>query len=67
VFIGAGRTDTIAPATEAERLALTLRDAGADVTVHWEPGGHTLTRAELAAAREWIVGCLTSQRVTRGA
>jgi phospholipase/carboxylesterase len=60
VFIGAGRTDQIAPASQAERLAALLRSAGADVTVHWEPGGHALTRAELAAAREWIERCLTS-------
>ena len=60
VFIGAGRTDQIAPAAQAERLATLLRDAGADVTVHWEPGGHALTRAELAAAHEWIGRCLTS-------
>ena len=60
VFIGAGRTDQIAPVAQAERLAALLRDAGADVTVHWEPGGHALTRAELAAAHEWIARCLTS-------
>jgi predicted esterase len=60
VFIGAGRTDQIAPATQAERLAALLREAGADVTLHWEPGGHALTRAELAAAHEWIGRCLTS-------
>jgi len=60
IFIGAGRTDPIAPAAQAERLATLLRDAGADVTLHWEPGGHTLTRAELAAAHEWIARCLTS-------
>ena len=60
VFIGAGRADQIAPAAQAERLATLLRDAGADVTVHWEPGGHALTRGELAAAHEWIGRCLTS-------
>jgi predicted esterase/catechol 2,3-dioxygenase-like lactoylglutathione lyase family enzyme len=60
VFIGAGRTDQIAPAAQAERLAALLREAGADVTLHWEPGGHALTRAELAAAHEWIGRCLTS-------
>ena len=60
VFIGAGKTDQIAPAAQAERLAALLRDAGADVTLHWEPGGHALTRAELAAAHEWIGRRLTS-------
>ena len=60
VFIGAGRTDPIATPAQAERLATLLRDAGADVTVHWEAGGHALTRAELGAAHEWIARCLTS-------
>ena len=62
VFIGAGRTDPIAPPVQAERLAAMLREAGADVTLHWDAGGHTLTRAELAAAREWIMSCLTGGR-----
>ena len=60
VFIGAGRTDPIVPVAQVERLASLFREAGADVTVHWEPGGHALTRAELAAAHEWIGRCLTS-------
>lgn len=59
VFIGAGRADPIAPPIHAERLAALLREAGADVTLHWDAGGHTLTRSELSAAREWILKCLT--------
>ena len=62
VFIGAGRSDSIAPPIHAERLAALLREAGADVTQHWETGGHTLSRAELAAARDWITRCLTAGR-----
>jgi len=62
VFIGAGRADPIAPPAEAERLAAMLRDSGADVTLHWETGGHSLTRAELDMAREWISRCLTNAK-----
>ena len=62
VFIGAGRSDPIAPPIHAERLAAILREAGADVTQHWDAGGHSLSRAELAAAREWITRCLTASR-----
>jgi glyoxalase family protein len=62
VFIGAGRSDPIAPPVHAERLAAILREAGADVTQHWDAGGHTVSRAELAAAREWITRCLTGGR-----
>jgi predicted esterase/catechol 2,3-dioxygenase-like lactoylglutathione lyase family enzyme len=61
VFIGAGRRDTITPAAQAERLAELLRAAGADVTLHWEPGGHTVTEPEVEAARAWLAQCLTSR------
>jgi len=54
VFIGAGRTDPVAPPAQAERLAELLRAAGADLTLHWDPGGHTVTKAEVGAARQWI-------------
>jgi predicted esterase/catechol 2,3-dioxygenase-like lactoylglutathione lyase family enzyme len=55
VFIGAGRADSIAPAAQAERLASVLRDAGADVTLHWEPGGHAVTPAEMKTAQRWLL------------
>ena len=54
VWIGAGRTDPIAPAAQAERLAELLRDAGAEVELHWEAGGHQLTDNEVQAARVWM-------------
>lgn len=61
VFIGAGRADPIVPAAQTERLAELLRQAGADVTLHWEAGGHAVTEGELDAARRWIAGCLTAR------
>jgi predicted esterase/catechol 2,3-dioxygenase-like lactoylglutathione lyase family enzyme len=60
VFIGAGRSDTIVPAAQAERLAEMLRQAGADVALHWEPGGHAITQREVDAARQWIEQCLAA-------
>jgi predicted esterase/catechol 2,3-dioxygenase-like lactoylglutathione lyase family enzyme len=54
VFIGAGRNDPIAPAAQAERLAELFRRAGADVTLHWQHAGHTVTKDELDAAQRWI-------------
>jgi predicted esterase len=59
VFIGAGQNDPIAPAEQVERLASMLREAGADVTVHWQNAGHTVTKDELDAAQRWM-----SQRIT---
>lgn len=54
VFIAAGRTDPITPPDQAERLALLLQSAGADVALRWSPGGHALTHDEVAAARDWL-------------
>jgi len=54
VFIGAGRSDPMVPIQLAERLVALLRQSGAEVTVHWEQGGHTVTAAEVGAARGWL-------------
>ena len=54
VFIGAGRSDSMVPATLTERLAALLRDSGADVTVHWDPGGHAISKGEMDAATTWL-------------
>lgn len=54
VFIGAGRTDPIATPDHTERLAALLRRSGADVTLYWHPGGHTISRSEMEAARHWL-------------
>jgi phospholipase/carboxylesterase/glyoxalase family protein len=56
VFLSAGRFDTMVPAANTERLAALLRDAGADVTLHWEPQGHTLVPSEVEVARRWLAG-----------
>src|SRR5437879_610044 len=54
VFLGAGRFDPMVRPEETERLAHLLRDAGADMTLHWQEGGHTLGREEVGAARQWL-------------
>jgi predicted esterase/catechol 2,3-dioxygenase-like lactoylglutathione lyase family enzyme len=64
VFIGAGRADGIAPPGQTEQLAALLRQAGAEVTIHWEPGGHAVTPGEVDAARRWITQCLMARRHT---
>lgn len=55
VFIGAGRADTMVPAAQTERLAALLKGFGADVTIHWEPGGHAIAPAEVKAAQGWLM------------
>jgi predicted esterase len=54
IFIGAARHDEIVPSEETERLATFLQSCGADVSVHWEPGGHGLGPGEVEAARRWL-------------
>ncbi len=54
VFIGAGRLDPLVPPDQAERLAELLKRANADVTLSWQPGGHTLTPTEVRDAAAWL-------------
>ncbi|MFN2564624.1 MAG: VOC family protein [Gemmatimonadaceae bacterium] len=62
VFIAAGRGDTMVPQAQVVRLAEILRESGAEVTLHWDPGGHEVSRGVVDAAQEWI-----TQRVVGGA
>ncbi len=54
IFVSGGRCDTVIPPQQTERLAQMLQLAGANVTLHWEPGGHALTPAEVQAAATWL-------------
>ena len=54
VLITAGRRDPICPAPNTEQLARYLRDQGAEVTLHWHPGGHEITRDEIDAAAQFL-------------
>ena len=54
VFVGAGRRDQMTPPGDVDRLVGLLRGAGATVELHWEPGGHEVTEAEIGAAKEFI-------------
>ena len=54
VLIRNGRRDPTIPPPNGERLASILRSAGASVELEWNDGGHELTAADVARAREWI-------------
>lgn len=54
VFIGAGRSDPLVSPAGTQNLAQLLEQSGAHVTLHWQPGGHALNRAELQAAAAWL-------------
>ena len=54
VWIGAGDSDPIIPASEAKQLAELLRSAEADVTIRFFQSGHELTSDDVDLAREWL-------------
>lgn len=54
VYLAAGRSDQMVPPENTERLARLLREAGAEVTLDWQPGGHGIGPEEIQAARNWL-------------
>lgn len=56
VLLTAGRRDSMIPQEAAEQLGRMLTDAGAELTLQWEPGGHQLTQTEVARTAEWLSG-----------
>jgi phospholipase/carboxylesterase len=54
VLISNGRADPLVSEEETGRLASLLESAGADVDVGWQPGGHSLSQADVTLAREWL-------------
>lgn len=54
IFIGAGRQDPLVSTTETNRLSTLLTQVGAEVTLFWSNGGHSLSREEIQAAALWI-------------
>ena len=54
VWIGAGDSDPIVPASETKQLAELLRSAKADVTIRFFHSGHQLTSDDVDLAREWL-------------
>lgn len=53
VFIAAGSNDPLCSPLESRELYSLLKQAKADVYLHWENNGHRLTFDEAKAAAEW--------------
>ncbi|MDE5054703.1 alpha/beta hydrolase [Niallia taxi] len=53
VFITAGTNDPICSPLESGELESLLQNANANVEIHWENRGHSLTPTEVEAASEW--------------
>jgi predicted esterase len=56
IFLSAGKRDPIIPGENTGRLAGLLESGGAEVFVHWHPGGHELGQDDATAAKLWIAG-----------
>jgi phospholipase/carboxylesterase len=54
VYLAAGRSDQMVPPENTEQLARLLREAGAEVILDWQPGGHGIGPEEVQAARNWF-------------
>jgi len=54
VLISAGRVDPIVPAQSVEKLAGLLEERGAEVTLKWQLGGHSLVPSEIKEASDWL-------------
>jgi predicted esterase len=60
VLVDAGEHDPYVTPDETRRLAEVLTAAGADVTLHLEPGaGHNLTQSDLAQIARWTSGVIS--------
>lgn len=53
VLILSGIQDPIVQTDQAEDLAVQLREAGAEVTLHWEETGHNLSQGDILMAFDW--------------
>jgi predicted esterase len=57
VLVAAGSHDPYSSPQQSARLLQVLRDGGARVTAHTQPGaGHGLTQNDLAQTARWIAG-----------
>jgi predicted esterase len=54
LFVGAGTADPLVPVAETERWVTMLREAGANVEMHWHPGGHGLGQDDVEHAQRWL-------------
>jgi len=54
ILLAAGQSDPLVPVANLENLAQLLKRAGAEVEVHWVPGGHNLSGEDVAAAKSFL-------------
>jgi predicted esterase len=54
ILMVCGERDPMVPRANAQALATMFETAGADLTLHWHPGGHGLSAAEMNVVAAWI-------------
>jgi phospholipase/carboxylesterase len=59
VLLSLGERDPMIPAASSKLLGETLREAGADVTLRTNPGGHGLGQHDVNQVREWLANAAT--------
>jgi predicted esterase len=64
VFVNAGRRDPLVDPANVEALVDLLQRSGADVTLRWADGGHTIDDAAAAAAAAWFQTVLQPYRIS---
>jgi phospholipase/carboxylesterase len=64
ILLLCGLDDPIVQTDEAGDLANIFRLANADVTVHWENAGHTLSQGDVLMAFDWLRRFYSTQRTT---
>lgn len=54
VLILSGIQDPLVQTDQVQELATQLREAGAEVTLHWEETGHNISQGDLLMAFDWL-------------
>jgi predicted esterase len=54
VFLASARKDSFISAENTNRLAALLKNAGANLTLQWNEGGHQLEPDDIEEARKWL-------------
>jgi predicted esterase len=54
VLLAAAKNDQIVSPKQTSELSQILTAAGAQVSIHWHPGGHELGPDDVAAAKAWL-------------
>ncbi len=62
VLLLSGIHDPLVQSDQADDLAVFLRDAGAEVSLHWEEAGHALSQGDVLMAFDWIRSFYLSPR-----